>query len=160
MSMDAALAHRQEKSMTKPTVLFLCTNNAVRSQMAEAFLKKRAADHFDAYSAGTQPLPSVHPLTIRVMSEVGIDLSQQRPKGLYEYLGRLPVRVAIFVCPKSEDKCPIMWPGALARLEWPFDDPAAQQGAEEEKLARFRAVRDQIDSRVTTWLTQLSGPTN
>jgi len=101
---------------------------------------KRAGDQFDAYSAGTLPQASIHPLAIRIMSEVGIDLSHQRPKGLYEYLGRLLVRVAIFVWPKSEDKCPFLWPDALARLEWPFEDPAAQEGTEEDLLVKFRSV--------------------
>jgi|GEM_PF-157731 len=141
--------------MSKPAVLFLCTNNAVRSQMAEGLLKKKAAEHFDAYSAGTEP-KEIHPLTIQVMSEVGIDLSGQRPKDLRQYLGKLPVRVAIFVCQKAEEKCPTVWPGALTRLEWPFEDPAACQGGEEERIAKFRFVRDQIDHKIATWLTELS----
>ena len=140
--------------MNKPAVLFLCTNNAVRSQMAEALLKKKAADHFDAYSAGTEP-KEIHPLTIRVMSEVGIDLSGQRPKDLRQYLGKLAVRVAIFVCQKAEEKCPTLWPGALNRMEWPFEDPAACDGTDEERVAKFRSVRDQIDQKITAWLTQV-----
>ncbi len=144
------------RKMNKPAILFLCTNNAVRSQMAEAFLKKRAADHFDAYSAGTEPKENIHPLTVQVMNEVGIDMSGQRPKGLYEYLGRLPVRVAISVCPRAEEKCPTTWPGALARLEWPFDDPDNCDGSDEERIARFRAVRDQIDGKISTWLQELA----
>jgi len=143
--------------MNKPAVLFLCTKNAVRSQMAEALLKKKAAEHFDAYSAGTEP-KEIHHLTIQVMSEVGIDLSGQRPKDLRQYLGKLAVRVAIFVCQKAEEKCPTLWPGALTRLEWPFEDPAACQGGEEERIAMFRFVRDQIDHKITTWLTELSTP--
>jgi len=146
----------QPTIMGKPVVLFLCTNNVARSQMAEAILRKKAADHFDAYSAGTEPKESIDPMAVQVMKEVGIDLTGQRPKSLYEYLGRLPVRVAIFVCPKAEGKCPTMWPGALSRLEWPLDDPAACEGSEEERLAKFRAVRDQIDEKITTWLTELA----
>ncbi len=126
--------------MSKPVVLFLCTNNAVRSQMAEALLKKRAADQFEAHSAGTEP-KGIHPLTIQVMSEVGIDLSGQRPKDLRQYLGKLAVRYAIFLCPRAEEKCPVIWPGALARLEWPFEDPAAQEGTEDERIARFRSAQ-------------------
>jgi len=141
--------------MDKPAVLFLCTNNAVRSQMAEALLKKKGADKFDAYSAGTEP-KEIHPLTIKVMSEVGIDLSAQHPKALREFLGRLAVQYAVFVCPKAEEKCPTLWPGALNRLEWPFDDPSAFVGTEEERIAKFRSVRDQIDLKITTWLAQLS----
>jgi arsenate reductase len=141
--------------MNKPAVLFLCTNNAVRSQMAEAFLKKRAAEQFDAYSAGTEP-KEIHPLTIRVMNEVGIDLSGQRPKDLRQFLGRLAVRYAVFVCKKAEEKCPTIWPGALNRIEWPFDDPAACDGSEEEQVKKFREVRDQIDKKIADWLAELS----
>jgi arsenate reductase len=123
--------------------------------MAEAFLRKKAAEHFDAYSAGTEP-KEIHPLTVRVMNEVGIDLSGQQPKDLRQYLGKLPVRVAIFVCQRAEEKCPILWPGALSRMEWPFEDPAACDGTEEDRLAKFRSVRDQIDQKLTTWLAELS----
>lgn len=140
--------------MNRPVVLFLCTNNAVRSQMAEAFLKKKAAEQFDAYSAGTEP-KEIHPLTIRVMSEVGIDLGDHQSKHVRQFLGRLSVRIAVFVCPRAEEKCPIVWPGALARLEWPFDDPAAHQGSEEERLQKFREVRDQIEQRISEWLAQV-----
>lgn len=129
-------------------VLFLCTHNAARSQMAEALLRTKASESFDVYSAGTDPKAAIDPLTVRVMSEVGIDLSGQRPKGLLEYLGRLPVRVAISVCPKAEDKCPTLWPGALARL--------ACQGNADERQEKFRAVRDQIDQKITGWLTGLT----
>jgi arsenate reductase len=141
--------------VSKPAVLFLCTNNAARSQMAEGLLRKKAAEHFDAYSAGTEP-KEIHPLAIKVMSEVGIDLSGQQSKDLRTFLGRLPVRVAIFVCQKAEVKCPAIWPGALARMEWPLEDPAAVEGNEDERIAKFRSIRDQIDQKITTWLAELS----
>jgi arsenate reductase (thioredoxin) len=144
-----------ENSMNRQAVLFLCTNNAVRSQMAEALLNKKAADQLEAHSAGTEP-KEIHPLTIRVMSEVGIDMSGHRPKDLRQYLGKLTVRYAIFVCPRAEEKCPVIWPGALNRLEWPFEDPATQEGTEEERIAKFRSVRDRIDERITAWLRELS----
>jgi arsenate reductase len=140
--------------MNRPVVLFLCTNNAVRSQMAEAFLKKMAAEHFDAYSAGAEPT-EIHPLTIRVMNEVGIDVNGQHSKHVRQFLGKLSVRIAVFVCPRTEEKCPIVWPGALAHLEWPFEDPAAYQGSEEDCLCKFRDVRDQIEQRITDWLAQV-----
>jgi arsenate reductase len=123
--------------------------------MAEALLKKRAGDIFDAYSAGTEPT-EIHPLTIKVMSEVGIDVSGQHPKPLRDFLGRLPVRYVVFVCPKAENKCPIFWPGAVKRLEWAFEDPAETKGTEEERIATFRSVRDQIDQKITGWLKELS----
>ncbi len=141
--------------MNKPAVLFLCTNNAARSQMAEALLRKRAAEHFDAYSAGAEP-KEIHPLTIRVMSEVGIDLNGHQSKHLRLFLGRLAVRAVVFVCPRAEEKCPTTWPGALNRMEWPFDDPAAHEGSDEERLQKFREVRDQIDQKIADWLRQLS----
>lgn len=153
-SFDVFRMKREE--MSKPTVLFLCTNNAARSQMAEALLRTKAPETFDVYSAGTDPKPSIDPLTVRVMSEVGIDVSRQHPKGLLEYLGRLPVRVAISVCPRTEDKCPTMWPGAMARIEWPFEDPAACQGSEDERLEKFRRVRNQIDQKITDWLAEMT----
>jgi arsenate reductase len=123
--------------------------------MAEAFLKRRAAELFDAYSAGAKPT-EIHPLTIRVMNEIGIELNGQHSKHLRQFLGKLPVRIAVFVCPRAEEKCPIVWPGALARLDWPFEDPAAHQGPDEERLQKFREVRDQIDRKVADWLRELS----
>jgi arsenate reductase (thioredoxin) len=90
------------------------------------------------------------------MSEVGIDLSGQRSKDLRPYLGKLAVHYAIFVCPKVEDKWPVIWPGALARLEWPFEDPAAQERTEDERIAKFRSFRDRIDERITAWLKEQS----
>jgi arsenate reductase len=143
--------------MTKPAVLFLCTNNAVRSQMAEAIFRRKAADAFDIYSAGSEPR-EIHPLTIRVMNEVGIDVSGQRSKDLRQFLGRLPVHFAIFVCQQAEDSCPINWPGALQRLKWPFEDPAACDGTEQQRIAKFRSVRDQIRAKIDAWMTDLALP--
>ncbi len=140
--------------MAKPAVLFVCTHNAARSQMAEALLRNRAGDYFDAYSAGSDPT-QIHPLTIRVMQEVGIDVSGQQAKPLRHYLGKLAINYAIFVCQNAEERCPTLWPSALVRLSWPFADPTAAVGSEEERLAGFRAVRDQIDARIAAWLIEL-----
>src|SRR5262245_50765207 len=126
--------------MSNPAVLFLCTGNSARSQMAEALLRKLAGDKFDVHSAGTEP-KGVNPLTIKVMKEVGIDISSQRSKHLRDYLGRLPVRIVIIVCADAEKTCPSIWPGAFKRLFWKFDDPAAVEGSEEERLQKFREVR-------------------
>ncbi|MBL8799791.1 MAG: arsenate reductase ArsC [Planctomycetia bacterium] len=142
--------------MSKPIVLFLCTHNAARSQMAAALLKRKAAAHFDVYSAGSAPTDSIHPLTVRVMQEVGIDLSGERPKALADYLGLLPVKVAISVCARAEDKCPTAWPGTLSQLEWVVEDPTAAEGDEAERLAKFRSVRDQIDAKLSNWLNDLT----
>jgi len=137
--------------MTKPAVLFICTNNSARSQMAEAFLKKRAGAQFDAYSAGMEP-KGIHPLAVRVMREIGIDLSGHRSKPLRQFTGKLVFGFVIFVCQGAELTCPTTWPGAFNRLEWPFEDPAACGGSEEERLQKFREVRDQIDQKIADWL--------
>ena len=140
--------------MFKPTVLFLCTGNSARSQMAEALLRKEAGDHFEAYSAGTDP-KGINPLTVQVMKELDIDISAQRSKHLREYLGRLPVHILIIVCGDADQTCPTIWPGALSRYSWRFDDPAAAQGSAEEKLQTFRDVREQIHRKIKDWLADL-----
>jgi arsenate reductase len=143
--------------MAKATVLFLCTGNSARSQMAEALLRKRAGDRFDAYSAGTEP-KGMNPLTVRAMNEIGIDISGQRSKGVKEYLGRLPVDYLIVVCGDAEQNCPTTWPGMRTRMFWPFDDPAAEEGTEKERLEAFRRVRDEIDVRIRNWLREIVDP--
>jgi arsenate reductase len=133
-------------------VLFLCTGNSCRSQMAEGWLRHLAGDSFAAYSAGTEPAGQTHPLAVRVMAEAGIDISQQQPKSLKQYLGKLPVRHMVVVCSGADESCPRIWPGVLHRHFWPFEDPAALTGLEEEVLAGFRQVRDQIRARIEAWL--------
>jgi arsenate reductase len=135
--------------MDKTRVLFLCTGNSARSQMAEAFLRKYAGDRFEVYSAGLEP-KGINPNTIHVMEEIGIDLSNQRSKSLLEYMGKVHFGYMITVCDRAEQNCPI-FPGMGIRLHWPFEDPASAVGNEEEKLAKFRQVRDQIDSKVKEW---------
>ncbi len=141
--------------MDKPNILFLCTGNTARSQMAEAFLKKYASDRFEVFSAGYEP-KEINPLTRKVMSEKGFDLSGQHSKGVGEFLGKMDFRYLIVVCELAEKTCPKTFPGVLFRLFWPFDDPAATQGTEEERLVKFREVRDQIDQRIQLWLKELS----
>src|SRR5437867_2841898 len=116
--------------MTRPVVLVLCTGNSARSQMAEAFLRKYQGGRFDVHSAGTEPKDRVHPLAVRVMQEVGIDISGQRPKSTSAFLGRLPVRHLLIVCDKANQSCPRVWPGSYSRNYLPFDDPAAFVGTE------------------------------
>jgi arsenate reductase (thioredoxin) len=130
--------------MTKQTVLFLCTGNSCRSQMAEALLRARAGDRFDVYSAGSEP-KGIHPLTIRVLNEIGIDTSQLRSKDVKEFLGRVAIDQLIVVCENANGSCPRIFPDMQHRLFWPFDDPPAFPGTDEEKLVKFRQVRDQID---------------
>ncbi|MEW6757739.1 MAG: arsenate reductase ArsC [Acidobacteriota bacterium] len=135
----------------KPVVLFLCTGNSCRSQMAEAFLRALAGDRYECHSAGTDPAPAVHPAAVRVMAEKGYDLSGARPKGLKTYLGKLPVAVLITVCDTASRNCPSLWPGVRERLHWPFEDPALHAGNEASTLDKFREVRDRIEERVREW---------
>jgi arsenate reductase len=139
---------------SKPNVLFLCTGNSCRSQMAEGFLRKLDGDRFTAYSAGTEPAERVNPLAVAVMAEKGIDISGQQPKNVGQFLGRLPVRHLIIVCDAANEKCPRIFPGIVHRMFWPFDDPAAFVGTPAATLEKFRTVRDQIESRIQDWLTE------
>ena len=139
--------------MQKKRVLFLCIGNSARSQMAEAFLRKYAGDRFEAHSAGLEP-NGLHPLTIKVMEEAGVDISGQTSKGFETYLGKLLFQYLITVCDDAEKNCPTTWPGVSNRLHWHFEDPAAFMGTEQEKLAKFRQVRDQIDQRVKAWAAE------
>ncbi|MGO9373212.1 MAG: arsenate reductase ArsC [Syntrophobacteraceae bacterium] len=139
--------------MEKERVLFLCTGNTARSQMAEAFLRKYAGRHLEAYSAGLQP-SAVNPYTERAMREIGIDLSGQRSKSVKEFLGKMSFTYLITVCAEAEANCPTTFPGISHRLSWAFDDPAAAGGSEEEKLQKFREVRDQIEKRIKLWIEE------
>jgi arsenate reductase len=141
----------------KPNVLVLCTGNSCRSQMAEGFLRHYAADLFDVYSAGTEPKDEIHPMAREVMSEIGVDLSGQRPKHLKEYLGHLPVRYLIIVCSGADESCPRIFPGLVERIYWPFDDPAKFEGSREETLVEFRRIRDAIRDRIVAWLREIDG---
>ncbi len=135
-------------------VLFLCTGNSCRSQMAEGFLRQLGGDRFEAHSAGMEPAGQVHPLAVKVMAEVGVDISAQRPKGVKTYLGLEWIRWLIVVCNKARQSCPTIWPmlGDDNRLYWPFDDPAEAEGSEEERLAVFRRVRNDIRESIRDWL--------
>jgi len=137
----------------KTRVLFLCTGNSARSQMAEALLRHYGGDRFEAYSAGLEP-KGIHPLTRRVLEELGLDISNQYSKHLSTYLGKVHFGYLITVCSNAEERCPI-FPGVSFRLHWPLDDPVAFQGTEAEKLVEFRRVRDQIADKIQTWLREL-----
>jgi len=140
--------------MMKTRVLFLCTGNSARSQMAEAILRRRAGDHFEVHSAGLEP-KGIHPFTLRVMEEQGYDLSAQRSKDVTEYLGKAHFGYLITVCAHAEEHCPRTFLGVSERLHWPIDDPAAFEGSEEETLERFRQARDEIAAHIGAWLQQL-----
>jgi arsenate reductase (thioredoxin) len=143
--------------MRKTRVLFLCTGNSARSQMAEAFLRLHGGDAFEAQSAGLEPAP-INPLTIVVMGEKGLDLQElhHRSKGLIEEFFDRQVYVGylITVCRKAESSCPI-YPWAGVREFWDLEDPAAFQGTESEKLDFFRTVRDTIEERVLEFISRL-----
>jgi arsenate reductase (thioredoxin) len=126
-------------------VLLLCTGNSCRSQMAEALLRHLAGDDVAAASAGTEP-KTLHPLAAHVMSELGIDISRQRSKGLDAVIGQ-PWDFVITVCDRAKESCPI-FPGDAERIHWGFDDPAEAKGTEEERLRVFRRVRDEIQARL------------
>ncbi len=138
--------------MGKTRVLFLCTHNSARSQMAEAFLRRYAGDQFDVHSAGLEP-KGINPYTRHVMDEAGIDISQQRSKDVMEYLGRIHFGYVITVCDNAEQNCPL-FPFGTVRLHWSFEDPAHFEGPDEEKIAKFREVRDQIEARIRSWLAE------
>ena len=139
--------------MDKAKVLFVCTGNSARSQMAEAFLRKYAGDEFEVYSAGIRPL-GIAPYTIRVMEEVGISLEGHYSKHVDEYVGKIDFDYLITVCAYAAEQCPV-FPGVGKRIHWDFEDPVTQIGAEEEKLQKFREVRDKIDKRIKEWLSEL-----
>jgi arsenate reductase len=126
----------------KPTILILCTGNSCRSHIGEGFLRAALGDSANVQSAGSKPTGHVHPLTIKVMAEVGIDISGHRSKHLKEFLEQ-PVHTVITVCGNLDQACPI-FPGQVNRHHWPFLDPAKAAGNEEEILQCFRQVRDEI----------------
>lgn len=127
---------------TKPLLLVLCTGNSCRSHLAEGLLREAAGDLFEVASAGSKPAGYVHPLAIRVMAEVGLDISGHHSKHMNEFLAR-QVETVITVCGNADQACPI-YPGQVNRHHWPFDDPAHATGTEEEQLAVFRRVREEI----------------
>jgi len=135
--------------MNKTKVLFLCSSNSARSQMAEAFLRRYGNDSFDAFSAGLEA-SEINPYTIKVMEEKGVKLDGQFSKNLDKYL-KDQFDFLITVCSKAEEKCPF-FPGVSVRLHWPLEDPAAVEGSDEEKLAVFRKVRDQIESKIIDFI--------
>lgn len=130
------------KPDARPAVLILCTGNSCRSHLAEGILRAAAGDLLDVQSAGSNPAGYVHPLAVRAMAEIGIDLSAHRSKHMNDFLGT-PIETVITVCGKADQACPV-FPGQVNRHHWPFDDPAHATGTEAEQLAVFRRVRDEI----------------
>ncbi len=140
--------------LSKISVLFLCTGNSARSQMAEAFLRHYGGDAFEAFSAGLQP-KGIHPLTRQVMQEVSLSLEGQRSKDVSEYMGKRHFSYLITVCAHAEKNCPRVFPGVGQRLHWDMPDPAALAAALDDEQARldvFRQARDEMFRRIQSWI--------
>lgn len=140
-------------------VLFLCTGNSARSILAEALLRDMAGDRFEVFSAGTEP-KGVNPLTLKSLEEIGVSTAGLRSKNLSEYLGQQLFGYVIIVCSHAAESCPTVWPGAQHILHLFFDDPAAAEGSEEQRLQKFREVRDQIRSALQDFIAENSGTTH
>ena len=138
--------------MHKFRVLFLCTGNSARSQMAEAFLRTYAGEYFEVYSAGLEPKGYILPDVLMVMQERGIDMSGQTSKNVSEYLGKLHFAHVITLCGDAEEKCPTVFLNMGIHEHWPFDDPAKSEGSAAERLVFTRRVRDQIQARIKKWV--------
>lgn len=134
---------------TKPLVLILCTGNSCRSHLAEGLLRHVAGDILEVASAGSKPAGYVHPLGIKAMAEIGIDIAAHTSKHMNDFLVR-DVETVITVCGNADQACP-MYPGQLNRHHWPFDDPAHATGSEEEIMNVFRRVRDEIKAVFTAY---------
>ena len=140
-------------------VLFLCTHNSSRSQMAEGLLRARGGSDYEAMSAGTHPR-GIHPLAITVMAELGIDISPaegHRSKNLDEFIGQ-PIDLVVTVCDEAAEECPF-FPGARRQEHWGFPDPSAVTGTDEERLAAFRQARDAIAARLDQFIKMRKLPT-
>ena len=142
---------RVNENSKKHAVLFLCTANAARSQIAEGLLRKRAGAHFDVHSAGLKP-EAIHPFALRVLDEIGVETVELFPKQVKTFLGKLNVRHAIVLCEHVQSNCPRVFPFAIQQHYWPIEDPRAFSGTESEVFEKFREVRDQIDQKIVTWL--------
>jgi arsenate reductase len=123
--------------------------------MGEGLLRHAAGDRFEVYSAGLEP-KGMNPFTIQAMDEIGVDVRSQWSKSVKEYMGRIFFHYVITVCGDADESCPqALWANGGIKLHFPFEDPAALVGTDEEKLALFRRVRDEIDARLQRWLTEL-----
>lgn len=140
--------------MNKLRVLFLCTGNSARSQMAEAFLRAYADEHFEVHSAGLEPKGHILPEVLMVMQERGLDMAGQTSKGVEVYLGKSVFAHTVTVCGDAEENCPVIFLSMGRHEHWAFEDPAKFQGSEAKRLEFTRQVRDQIDGRIIQWLRE------
>jgi arsenate reductase len=139
-----------EEMTARRRVLILCTGNSCRSQMAQGWVNHVLGPRWEAHSAGTAPAAAVHPLAVRAMGEVGIDISGARPTHVDRCLGE-PWDLVVTVCDSARESCPV-FPGPVDQIHVSFPDPALEKGSEEERLAGFRAVRDDIRARLLSVL--------
>ena len=141
--------------MNRKKVLFVCVHNSARSQMAEALLKQAAGDKFEVESAGLEP-GKLNPLAVEVMKEIGIDISQNKTKSVFDlYKQGKRYDYVITVCDESQSgRCPV-FPGATQRLHWSFADPSGFTGSWEDKLAKTRQARDQIETKIKDWVNSV-----
>jgi arsenate reductase len=144
----------QDEAPSRLNVLFLCTGNSCRSVMGETLLRHIAGGRFNVYSAGTNP-KGVNPLTLQVLNEAGVDTSGVRSKHVSEYLERMTFHYVIIVCDDAAETCPRVWPGMQNKLFWPFEDPPRFEGSDEQRLDKFRQVRDQIAAKLRAWVAEL-----
>ena len=140
-----------EKQLEQPMrVLFLCTHNSSRSQIAEGLLRSRGGSNFAVLSAGTQPR-TIHPLAVKAMQEIGIDISDQTAKGIEAFATEPPMDLVVTVCHEAQETCPI-FPNARRQVHWGFPDPSRVTGTEEERLSAFRHIRDLIATKIDQFL--------
>jgi arsenate reductase (thioredoxin) len=151
MTSDQTISHSGQPLR----VLFLCTHNSSRSQMAEGLLRARGGQNYQVFSAGTQPR-TVHPLAIRAMAELDIDINSHWSKGIEYFEDQPPMDLVVTVCDEAAEACPF-FPHALRQEHWGFPDPSAATGSEEGRLAVFRQVRDAIAARIGRFVEQESG---
>jgi arsenate reductase (thioredoxin) len=144
------MSELEKQSIQPLRVLFLCTHNSSRSQMAEGLLRVRGGSAFAVFSAGTEPR-MVHPLAIKAMQEIGIDISGHTAKGIDTFAAQPAMDLVITVCDEAQEACPF-FPNARRQVHWGFPDPSRVTGTEEERLAAFRHIRDLIASKITRFL--------
>ena len=143
------------KPEKKHKVLFLCTGNQARSQMAEGLLRARSGGSIDVSSAGSRPKEAVHPLAKRALAELDIDIPGAAPKDVNQFLGK-DFDYIITLCDNAKDECPY-FPGDAVRFHWSLSDPAASTGTEESRLLSFRAVRDELATMIDEFLDRIAG---
>lgn len=149
MTTEATPSAAAPATARKIRVLFVCTGNSARSQMAEAVLRRDAGDRFHTFSGGADPRP-VNPMTVRVLDEVGIDISDARSKPVSRFLGQ-SFDYVITLCDRARVSCPI-FPGGGQTLHWGLDDPAETEGSEAERLAAFRRSLTEVSWRIRAFI--------